>query len=376
MRFRRLEQTSARLAIQFVNRARTVEKGNPYTSDMPRVLVIGGTRFIGFHTIRALVEAGCEVAVFHRGDTEPTGLPQVQHLHGDRRELLSMVGECERFAPDVVLDMVAIARADAVDTMLAFNGVAGRLVAVSSQDVYLAFDILRNRTQQPPVPQPMTEDAPLREQLYPYRGLFPPDSRMHDYDKIPVEQTYLGEPDLPGTILRLPAVYGPDDYQHRPFPYLRRMVDGRRWILLDKRSAQWRWSRTFVENAAGAITRAVLDDHASGRVYNVAEPAVLTETEWVQAIGTVFGWSGEIVMLATEDMPEHLRDEELNFAQDLVVDTTRIREELGYRELVEPAEAMERTVEWELANLPDELPPNRLDYEAEDLALPDLTLGL
>ncbi len=58
---------------------------------MPRVLVIGGTRFIGLHTVRALVEAGCEVALFHRGDTEPEGLPHVQHVHGDRRELLSFV---------------------------------------------------------------------------------------------------------------------------------------------------------------------------------------------------------------------------------------------------------------------------------------------
>jgi nucleoside-diphosphate-sugar epimerase len=343
---------------------------------MRRVLVIGGTRFIGFHTILALVEAGCEVAVFHRGTTENTGMPHVQHLHGDRRELLSYLRDFERFAPDVVLDMVALSRADAVDTMLAFTGLAGRLVAVSSQDVYLAYDILRKRAELTPIPQPMTEDAPLRDQLYPYRGLFPSDSRMHSYDKIPVEQTYLGEPDLPGTILRLPAVYGPDDYQHRMFPYLKRMVDGRRWILLDRQGAQWRWSRTFVGNAAEAITRAVMDDRAAQRVYNVAEPTSLAEAEWVRAIGEAFGWSGEVVTLPTEDLPQHLRDEDLNFAQDLVVDTARIRADLGYVEPVDPDEAIRQSMEWELANLPDELPPNRFDYEAENAALPDLTLGI
>lgn len=343
---------------------------------MRRVLVIGGTRFIGLHAIRALLEAGCEVAVFHRGTSENAGMPHVQHLHGDRRELLSYVRDFERFTPDVVLDMVALSRSDAVDTMLAFTGLAGRLVAVSSQDVYLAYDILRKRTQQAPVPQPMTEDAPLRDQLYPYRGLFPADSRMHSYDKIPVEQTYLGEPDLPGTVLRLPAVYGPDDYQHRTFPYLKRMVDGRRWILLDQQGAQWRWSRTFVGNAAAAITRAVMDDRARRRVYNVAEPTVMTEAGWVSAIGSAFGWSGEIVPLPGEDLPPHLRDEDLNFAQDLVADTARIRDELEYREPVEPDEAIRRTVKWELANMPDELAPHRFDYAAENAALPDLTLGI
>lgn len=343
---------------------------------MRRVLVIGGTRFIGLHTVGALLTAGCEVALFHRGDTEPDGLPHCRHLHGDRRELLSHVAAFERFGPDVVLDMVPIARADAVDTVLAFNGVAGRVVAISSQDVYLAYDILRSREERPPVPQPMTEDAPLRERLYPYRDLFPSDSRMYDYDKIPVEQTYLADPELPGTILRLPAVYGPHDYQHRPFPYLRRMVDGRRWIILDERGAGWRWSRTFVDNAAQAITLTVLDDRASGRIYNVAEPLAPTEEEWVRAIAAEYGWSGEIVTLPTDQVPEHLRDEELNFGQDLVADTTRIRRELDYRESVEPFEAMQRTVGWELANLPEELPPHRLDYEAEDEALPDLTLDI
>jgi len=343
---------------------------------MRRVLVIGGTRFIGLHAVQALVSAGCEVAVFHRGETEPTGLPHIQHLHGDRRELLSFVGDFERFDPDVVLDMVPLDRADAVDTVLAFNGIAGRLVAISSQDVYLAYDIVRTRADQPPVPQPMTEDAPLRDQLYPYRDVFPVESRMYTYDKIPVEQTYLGELDLPGTILRLPAVYGPHDYQHRPFPYLKRMVDGRRSIILDEQGSQWRWSRTFVNNAAEAITRAVMSEQAAGCVYNVAEPKAMTEGEWVRAIGAAFGWSGEIVTLATQDMPEHLRDDEMDFAQDLVVDTTRIREELGYQESIEPGEAIERTVEWELANMPDELPPNRFDYEAEDTALPNLTLGI
>lgn len=343
---------------------------------MLRVLVIGGTRFIGLHTVRSLIAAGCEVALFHRGETEPDGLPHCRHLHGDRRELLSHVSAFEQFEPDVVLDMVPITRADAVDAVLTFTGTAGRVVAVSSQDVYLAYDILRNREHRPPVPQPMTEGAPLREQLYPYRDLFPVDNRMHDYDKILIEQTYLGEADLPGTILRLPAVYGPGDYQHRLFPYLRRMVDERRWIILDERGARWRWSRSFVTNVAEAITRAVVDERASGRVYNVAEPQALTEEEWVCAIGKAYGWSGEIITLPTEDVPDHLRDEDLNFAQDLVVDTTRIRDDLDYQEPVGLPAALEATVAWELENLPDELASHPVDYAAEDAALPDLTLGL
>jgi nucleoside-diphosphate-sugar epimerase len=42
----------------------------------------------------------------------------------------------------------------------------------------------------------------------------------------------MGTAGLPGTVLRLPTVYGPGDYQHRLFEYLKRMDDGRPAILL------------------------------------------------------------------------------------------------------------------------------------------------
>lgn len=337
------------------------------------VLVVGGTRFIGLHTVRSLLAAGCDVTLFHRGETEPDGLPPIRHLHGDRRDILDRRDDFERLSPDVVVDMVPLTRAHAVDAMMALTGITKRFVAISSQDVYLAYDILRGREPGPPVPIPLAEDAPLRRQRYPYRDLVEEDSPLYDYDKIPVERTYLADPDTPGTILRLPAVYGPGDYQHRPYPYLRRMVDGRRAILIDERAADWQWSRCYVENVASAITAAVLDERAAGRIYNVAERVPRTEPEWITALGDEFGWDGEIVPLPRESLPEHLRDD-LNLDQCLVADSTRIRTELGYTEPVPFAEAIRRTVEWELAQMPAELVPHRFDYDAEDHALPDLTL--
>ncbi len=76
------------------------------------------------------------------------------------------------------------------------------------------------------------EDAPLRDRRYPYRGEVPratddPERWLDDYDKILVEQAVMGELSLPGTVLRLPMVYGPGDLQHRLFPYVKRMADRR-----------------------------------------------------------------------------------------------------------------------------------------------------
>ncbi|MGH2529629.1 MAG: epimerase [Actinomycetota bacterium] len=50
-----------------------------------KLLVIGGTRFVGRHAVERAVERGHEVTVFHRGGSEPgEGFPDVEHVHGDR----------------------------------------------------------------------------------------------------------------------------------------------------------------------------------------------------------------------------------------------------------------------------------------------------
>jgi nucleoside-diphosphate-sugar epimerase len=112
---------------------------------------------------------------------------------------------------------------------------------------------------------PLAEDAPLRDTRYPYRGTGLPFEHADDYEKVLVEQVLLTEPDLPATLLRLPAVYGPGDPQHRLRPYLQRMVDGRPGILLQKEQAAWRWTRGYVGKVAAAIALAGRCAHGSPR---------------------------------------------------------------------------------------------------------------
>lgn len=49
-----------------------------------RLLVIGGTHFVGRAVVEDAVVRGHAVTVFHRGPAEPPGFPDVEHLHGDR----------------------------------------------------------------------------------------------------------------------------------------------------------------------------------------------------------------------------------------------------------------------------------------------------
>jgi nucleoside-diphosphate-sugar epimerase len=332
-----------------------------------RILVIGGTRFIGPRAVKQLIEGGHEVTVFHRGQTD-AGLPAtISHLYGNRSALANFIPHFKRLAPDVVLDLICYNAREASDLMKTFTGVARRVVVASSMDVYRAYGCLLDLESGPAEPVPFNEDAPLRVGRFPYRSQAKnADDMAFDYDKIPVEQIVMSSDEMPATVLRLPAVYGPGD--HRAFEYLKRMSDGRGAILLEQNHAQWRWTRGYVDNVAGAIVLSVLDDRAAGRIYNVGEPDALTEAEWVRSIGRAVGWEGEVVALPQGSMPQHLVVP-YNFAHHLHGDTSRIRKELGYAEHISRDEAIKQTVDWERVNPPAQVDMKRFDYALEDAVL-------
>src|SRR5713226_8240403 len=338
-----------------------------------RILVIGGTRFMGPLVVRSLSEQGHEVTVFHRGKTRTDLRRGVMELLGDWRSLAKSAVELQRLAPEAVLDMIPENEQDALEVMRIFRGVARRVVAISSQDVYRAFGRVNGKESGPVDSMPITEESALRQNLYPYRGEIvrdqdDPKKWQDDYDKILVERVVMGDTSLPGTILRLPMVYGPGDYQHRLFSYLKRMDDKRPAILMDEAEAHWRWTHGYVENVADAIALAVSDDNAVGRIYNVGEPFTFTMAEWVDKIGQATGWQGRIVLVPRGRLPEPLRHG-INAEQDIVVDSSHIRRELGYEERVGLEEALRRTVAWERANPPNVVDPKEFDYAVEDAFL-------
>jgi nucleoside-diphosphate-sugar epimerase len=188
-----------------------------------------------------------------------------------------------------------------------------------------------------------------------------------EYDKIPVEHEVLANPDVPGTVLRLPMVYGPGDPLHRLFPMLKRMDDRRPVILFEEKHAAWRSPRGYVENVAAAVAPAATSDLAAGRIYNVGERESLSELEWARQIANVTGWSGELITLPADRTPAHLRWPG-NLDQHWATETTRIRRELGCAETIERDEAIRRTIEWERAHAPS-IDARAFDYAAEDAAL-------
>lgn len=111
--------------------------------------------------------------------------------------------EFRRLRPEVVVDVLAFTEKQALSLMDAFRGVARRVVVLSSGDVYRANDILFRRVEGLIEPAPLRESSPLRERLFPYRGIPIPQAygiEWGDYDKVLVERVVLSEDNLPATV--------------------------------------------------------------------------------------------------------------------------------------------------------------------------------
>lgn len=164
-----------------------------------RILIIGGTAFVGRHIAQSALDAGHELTLFHRGKTGSGLFSQATHLSGDRDEDLSALAGGSW---DATIDVCAYFPRQ-VRTLAAALGMrGGRYVFISSVSAY-----------SPSVPRNYIESAPLAEVADPeatqvtdvnYGGL-----------KVACEQASSALFGPETTIIRPTYVIGPYDRSYR-----------------------------------------------------------------------------------------------------------------------------------------------------------------
>jgi nucleoside-diphosphate-sugar epimerase len=324
-----------------------------------RVIVFGGTRFVGLSLVEQLVGQGHSVAVVHRGQHEPESLRGVEHIHVERSSLGEHRQELLRFRPDAAVDMAAMTAADARAVADVLDA-SIPLVAASSADVYRACVSVYEGEVTDPVP--LAEDAALREGPPPDRDVVPPgwDYDAKSYEKLDVERIYL---DRGATVCRLPVVYGEGDYKRREEFVLRRVRAGRERIPVGP--GGFLWSRGYAPEVARGI-RLALESGIGGEVFNLAEPVCAPILLWVEQILAAADHAAELVRVPDDHLPEDLLLTS-EIPQPWMVDSTKARGRLGW--VHGPwAGCVEKSVRWHL----EHPPPGTGDdanFGADDAAL-------
>jgi nucleoside-diphosphate-sugar epimerase len=323
-----------------------------------KALVVGGTGPTGPFLVNGLLERGYQVTIFHRGTHEiPEIPPNVEHIHGDphfRETVESALGP-RTF--DVVVATYGRIRLVAE----ALAGKTGRFIGIGGVALYHGY-FKPSELFPSGLLSPVPESAPVAESE---------SEQRFAYLIASTEQEVL-QHHPSGTVFRYPYVYGPYQLVPREWCIVRRILDKRRSIILTG-SGLTLMTHGYAANLAHAVLLAVEKPEASaGQIYNCGDERQLTLRQVVEVISHELDHELEII-----DVPGRIGVASsaltLQASTDhKLMDLFKVKTELGYRDLVSPAEAIARTARWYVEHPPE--PGGEIearlqdpfDYTAED----------
>ncbi len=326
--------------------------------DVGAALVIGGTGPTGIHIVRGMVERGWRVTILHRGTHERPETPdEVVHLHADPydADALAAVLDGRRF--DLVVAMYGRLRRIAELTV----GVADRFVSVGGVPAIRGW--MNPWLFEPEgLPVPVDESAPTVAE---------PAEDEKGYRVARTEEVvFRHHPDA--AHFRYPYAYGPLQVVPREWSIVRRILDGRRRIVVADDGLTLH-HHGYTENLAHAVLCGIdRPDDAAGHVFNCGDEEVLSTRQVVELVAAALGHELEIVSmpheLATPARPLLAQPATTH----RVLDTSLLRQRLGYRDVVPARQAVALTARW-LAEHPiapgapeEHVLTDPFDYEAED----------
>jgi len=213
-----------------------------------RILVMGGTRFIGVYLTQQLVAQGHEVVLFNRGN-RPAPVAGVTTIQGDRKDpaLIKAKLAGERF--DVVFDNNGREQSDTQPLVEILGDQIQQFIYVSSAGVYLQSD-------QMPHQEGDAVDPNSR-----HKGKF-------------ATEAYLREQGVPFTSVRPVYIYGPQNYNPLEVWFFDRVV--RQRPLPIPGNGLHLTQLGHVQDLAGAMVAAMGNPAAIGKIYNISGEKAVT----------------------------------------------------------------------------------------------------
>ncbi len=322
-----------------------------------KALVVGGTGPTGPYIVNGLLKRGYEVAILHRGTHEIDEIPpEVEHIHTD---------------PHFVETLEAALAGRQFDVCVATYGRLRHVAAV-----------MRDKTEHfisvGGTPYQSFFDP---DKLFPFGGVVPfpetsPYVDEHTADRlapliVAAERTVF-EYHPNATHFRYPYIYGAYQLVPREWSIVRRLLDERPYIVLPD-GGWYLYQHGYAENVAHALLLSV-DKRAiaAGKSYNCTDERQMTLRQMVEVIASEMGREIEVVSvpkeIASVSRPFIFQDH----LDHSILDIFKLKSELGYSDVVSPAEGFARTARWLVENAPERRAQfesnlhDPFDYAAED----------
>jgi nucleoside-diphosphate-sugar epimerase len=234
-----------------------------------RILIMGGTRFIGVALTKILVEQGHEVTLFNRGN-KPSPVEGVREIHGDRKDPMQLKDQlaAERF--EAIFDNNGRELSDTQPLVELFKDQVQHFVYVSSAGVYLKSDQMPH---------------------YESDAIDPKSRHKGKHDT----ETYLNEMGMPWTSVRPVYIYGAGNYNDLEAWFFDRIVRDR--PLPVPGNGEHITQLGHVQDLAQAMASILGNQNAIGQVYNISGERYLTFDGIARACAKAIGKSPDQLKL-------------------------------------------------------------------------------
>ena len=300
-----------------------------------KALVIGGTGLTGPFIVNGLLNRGYQVTIFHRGKHEIAEMPSnVHHIHADPH----YVETIEAALKNQIFDLTVASYGRLRFAAEALAGKTKRFIGLGGALSYKGFTEPNAHLE-----IPISENFPLE----------------HDENKnkigylIAMSEKKVFQFHPSATYFRLPLGYGP----HQPVPLewrvIRRILDKRPYIILPN-NGQRIFSHGYAANFAHAVLLAVDNPQiASGQTYNCSDEQVFALYEWVTMIAKYMDYDLEVISLPDTVFTQ----EQVAFYSSThlprILDISKIKNDLGYKDVMSAEEALGKTIQYYLLNPPE-----------------------
>jgi 2'-hydroxyisoflavone reductase len=331
---------------------------------MKKILILGGTGFVGRILTEELLRTNTEITLFNRGITNPGLFPGVKRITGNRQgdDILQVVNT----SWDVVIDFTGFYPDNVEMIVSLLEGKAGRYIFISTGNVY-SFETMQKLNR--PIDESVQTDSCTPEQAKEREMV-----KFYGNKKAECERILLSKDWLDVIILRPSLIYGRYDPTDRFYYWLYRAMKKDRVLLPE--DGRTLFTNTYAHDLAKLIQEAInIEKHR--KVYNASTHQPVSIREFLKITCSLLNTSPEILSAPAEFLDKYNVAQWQDIAMwingfDMLFDNSRLRED--FKTQLQPfEESVKNTIEYYSAE-GWKLPHYGLTFEKEDELLGKLSV--